>query len=229
MSEQRIEEMSDFFNKRAETYDDHMLIELDLNVFYDEIAKCFPVDRKYVKLLDLGCGTGLEIERLFKIYPNAEVTGVDLSIEMLNVLKEKYKDKEKQINLICKSYFDIDFGADTYDFALSTYSLHHFSAKLKLSLYKKIYTTLKYDGIYIEGDYTVKTIEEERQYIAENERLRKENSVNDGFYHYDTPFAIQTQIDLFKKAGFRNVEVRNQWDNTSIIVCHKVGGLNDNT
>ncbi|MGE5473885.1 MAG: class I SAM-dependent methyltransferase [Ignavibacteriales bacterium] len=221
MSDERIEEMSDFFNNRAETYDDHMLIDLQLNEFYDEIAKCFSSNRDNVKLLDLGCGTGLELERFLKLYPKSEVTGIDLSIQMLNELKKKYKDKEAQMNLICKSYFDVDFGIDTYDYVVSTYSLHHFSSELKISLYKRVYDALKSGGVFVEGDYTVKTVEEEQKLIEENEKIRKENRIEDGFYHYDTPFAIDTQIDLYKKSGFKNIEVKKQWDNTSIFVCTK--------
>lgn len=221
MSEQKIEEMSSFFDKRAETYDNHMLNELKLEVFYDEIAECIPLGREKVKLLDLGCGTGLEIERFFNIYPDAQVTGVDLSSKMLEVLRRKLKNREKQLNLICKSYFDIDFGIEIYDFVLSTYSLHHFSAELKLALYKNIFSSLKNDGLYIEGDYTAKSEEEERFYIAEKDRIRKENGYSEGFYHYDTPFSIQTQMDLLSEAGFSKVTLYKEWENTSIIICSK--------
>jgi tRNA (cmo5U34)-methyltransferase len=217
----RMEEMSAFFNKRAETYDDHMLKDMDLNMFYDEIGSCFPAGRKQVKVLDLGCGTGLELERLFSLYPDAEVTGIDLSENMLEILRNKFKDKEKQLHLICKSYFDVNFGSELFDFALSTYSLHHFSAELKLSLYRSIYASLQQDGVYIEGDYTVKSVEEERFYIAENEQIRKEAGIEDGVYHYDTPFAIQTQLNLLNKAGFHEVTIKKEWDSTTIIVCRK--------
>ncbi|HYE84668.1 MAG TPA: methyltransferase domain-containing protein [Clostridia bacterium] len=90
MSDKKFEQMADFFNCRAETYDFHMIDELDLNVFYEEIAKCIPKERNNIKLLDLGCGTGLELEGIFSIYPYAEVTGIDLSGKMLDVLREKY-------------------------------------------------------------------------------------------------------------------------------------------
>ncbi len=221
MSEQRLEEMSKFFDKRADTYDNHMLNELDLEVFYDEIAKCIPAGRGIVKLLDLGCGTGLEIERFFEMYPDAHVTGVDLSPKMLEVFRKKFSNKETQINLICNSYFDIEFGEEEFDFVLSTYSLHHFSAELKLALYKKIHHWLKEDGLYIEGDYAVKTIIEERSFINESERIRKENTTTAGFYHYDIPFAVQTQIDLLRSAGFDKVKTYQEWDNTSIFLCNK--------
>ena len=123
-----IETMSDFFDNRADTYDDHMLNELDLNAFYNEIAECIPKNRTNIKLLDLGCGTGLELERIFRIYPFAEVTGIDLSGKMLDILRAKYRDKTSQLKLIRQSYFDMDFGVDIYDIVLSAYSLHHYSS-----------------------------------------------------------------------------------------------------
>lgn len=215
------EEMSEFFNKRADTYEDHMLKDMDLKVFYDEIENCLPVGKEQVKVLDLGCGTGLELERLFKLYPEAEVTGIDLSENMLRILKNKFADKEGQLNLICKSYFDVDFGAEVFDLALSTYSLHHFTVESRLALYRNVAASLKQDGVYIEGDYTVKTVEEEKLHMAENERIRKENGVVDGIYHYDTPLAVQTQAELLRMAGFREVTIRKEWDSTTVFVCSK--------
>ena len=220
-SDRKIETMSDFFDNRAGIYDAHMIIELDLNVFYDEIADCIPKNRTNIKLLDLGCGTGLELERIFRIYPFAEVTGVDLSGKMLDILKAKYKDKMSQIKLICQSYFDVDYGNGVYDVVLSTYSLHHFSRELKLSLYRKIYRSLKEDGIYIEGDYTAKTTDEENRFIVESERIRKAGGITDGLYHIDIPFTAETQMNLLRQAGYKRVDIRKQWDKTTIFVCRK--------
>lgn len=184
----------------------------------EEIANCFSTSHIH-HLLDLGCGTGIELERLFKKYPDLSVTGVDLSQEMLHVLKQKYADKN--LNLICASYFDADLGQNTYEGILSTYSLHHFSEKMKAALYKKIYEALTDGGIYVEGDYTVKTMEQQNFYLSENERLKKENVIKDGFYHYDMPFTVQTQIKLLKAAGFTKTEVVKEWENTSIIAAKK--------
>lgn len=216
-----IETMSDFFDNRADTYDDHMLNELDLNAFYNEIAECIPKNRTNIKLLDLGCGTGLELERIFRIYPFAEVTGIDLSGKMLDILRAKYRDKTSQLKLIRQSYFDMDFGVDIYDIVLSAYSLHHYSRELKLSLYRKIYCSLKEGGIYIEGDYTVKTMDEENHFIEENERVRKDNEIMDGVHHIDIPFAVETQINLLRQAGFKWVNVKKQWEKTTIFICEK--------
>jgi hypothetical protein len=51
--------------------------------------------------------------------------------------------------------------------------------------------------------------------------MRRENAITDGFYHYDIPFAVQTQIDLLRSAGFDKVETYREWDSTSILICNK--------
>lgn len=215
----QLERMDDFFNNRAKTYDQHMLVDLQLDEFYEAIANCFPENNSTIKLLDLGSGTGLQLDKLFIKMPDLFVTGIDLSQAMLNVLKEKYSNKN--IKLICGSYFDVDFGKNCFDYVLSTYSLHHFSEEKKTSLYKKVFASLCVGGIFVEGDYTCKTLEQQHFYIAENERLRNENGITDGFYHYDTPFTAGTQINLLKEAGFTDIQLIKEWDNTSIITAKK--------
>ncbi len=216
-----LEEMSAFFNQRANIYDNHMLNDLQLAEFYDQIESCFPTALKHMKLLDLGCGTGLELERVFKAHEDAQVTAIDLSEKMLEKLKEKLVNHLSKIKIICGSYFDIDFGIDQFDLALSTYSLHHFETDKKLILYKKIFRSLKKGGYFINGDYTVKTLDEERFYINESQRIRQEQGLHYEFYHYDTPLFFQTEVNLLKESGFSEVTIQKQWDNTSIFVCIK--------
>ena len=217
MEHPNLEEMSAFFDLRADIYDRHMLDDLGLEDFYKAIAACFgaPVNR----LLDLGCGTGLELERLFLQYPNAEVTGIDMSAEMLKLLELKYPDKK--LRLIRGSYFDADFGGP-YDHALSTYSLHHFSEASKLGLYRRVHSALEPGGVFIYGDYTVRTIERQRELIAANEAIRRELGIADGeFYHVDTPFTAETEIKLMTEAGFAAADIIRQWEDATIITARK--------
>ena len=87
-NDNQIEEMADFFNLRAGGYDDHMkgAIAKDFNDFYKTISFSIPDTNDIIDILDLGCGTGLEIEGIFKKAPNAVLTCVDLSSEMLSEL-----------------------------------------------------------------------------------------------------------------------------------------------
>lgn len=215
-----MEEMSSFFTKRADDYDAHMLSNVaGCKEGYAVMATLIPKSCR--SLLDLGCGTGLELDAIFNILPGIKVTGIDLTQTMLDKLKLKHPDKS--INLICGSYFDVPFGISRYECAISFQTLHHFSHSMKSKLYRKIHHALTTDGIYIECDYMVETQEEEDFYYAENTRLRKELGISDTeFYHYDTPCTITNQIDLLKNAGFADVEKVFRIENTTMLVARKL-------
>ena len=194
-----MEKMQDFFARRVNGYDDHMLNEVKgARGGYARMAELIP-DNTY-RLLDLGCGTGLELERIFKRFPNISVTGIDITKEMLDKLNEKYKDK--RITLINGDYFETDLEDHIYDTAVSFQTMHHFGHEKKTELYRKIFNSLKEGGCYIECDYMVDTQEEEDHWFAENKRLRRELGIAENeFYHYDTPCTVQNQIKMLLKAG----------------------------
>jgi tRNA (cmo5U34)-methyltransferase len=214
-----IEQMKDFFTARVDGYDEHMIKGVQgCKEGYIKLAELLPRDVN--ELLDLGCGTGLELDEIFKTKPFINVTGIDLTQAMLDKLKQKHPDKK--LSLINASYFDYNFGISKYDAAISFQTLHHFSHEDKLKLYLKVFNALKTNGQYIECDYMVENQEEEDFYYSENDRIRKEQNIPDGdFYHYDTPCTKDNQIKLLLKAGFKTVEVKWRTGNTTIIVAEK--------
>ena len=107
--------MTDFFTNRVETYDEHMKTVEGCQEGYVKMAELIP--ENVVKLLDLGCGTGLELDEIFKLNPLIKVTGIDLTQAMLNKLKEKHA--EKDLTLINASYFDYEFDIEEYDVVIS--------------------------------------------------------------------------------------------------------------
>ncbi len=210
-----LEKMDAFFNARAKSYDGHMLNDLGLEEFYEVIAAQFLALKDTDRLLDLGCGTGLELERLFQKCPGLHVTGIDLSDAMLSVCKDKFQNLN--LHLICGSYFDTALEKGSYGYALSTYSLHHFSKDQKRSLYQRIYAALAPGGMFVLGDYTVKTREEEDFHLKESLRLSDTNLP--GTYHYDTPFTKETETSLIKDAGFSDIRIVRKWENTTVFVA----------
>ncbi len=213
------EKMADFFAERADTYDEHMLTEVEgCKEGYKKMATLIPKSTK--TLLDLGCGTGLELDEILPLFPDLKVTGIDLSKKMLLKLKEKHPDKN--LRLICGDYFTEKFGEEQFDCAVSFQTMHHFPHEKKLSLYKRIYYSLKEKGIYIECDYMVEKQSEEDFWFAEKERLLKENGITDDrYYHYDTPCTVSNQFTLIKKAGFIKVTQVFRIENTTMLVAEK--------
>ena len=191
---EKLELMDEFFAARVDGYDEHMIANVGgCKEGYIQMAQLVPEGS--TRILDLGCGTGLELDEIFKYMPDASVVGIDMTQAMLDRLREKHG--ERDITLICGDYFTTDFGADKFDCAISFQTMHHFSHEKKTELYAKIRDSLADGGVYIECDYMVTEQAEEDFYFAENERLRRENNIPDGvFCHYDTPCTVDNQIML---------------------------------
>lgn len=216
-----LEDMGSFFDKRVDNYEQHMHEEVsDSRQFYVETASLIPV-KKNLKLLDLGCGTGLELDEIFKINDDVHVTGIDLSSKMLERLMLKHREKTNQLNLIKGSYFDVDFGMEKFNIALSVQTMHHFTHEQKVTLYSKIYDCLLTGGCYIETDYIANSQEDEDFYYAESNRLKAKQGITKGFYHFDTPCTVENQMKLLNLAGFSCVELHERYQSTAICVAKK--------
>lgn len=208
-----LEKMSDFFENRLDSYDEHMRKSIvSADEFYPFTAKCLPM-RESCHILDLGCGTGLELEEYYSLNSSARVTGIDLSKGMLSELKRKLDNKD--ITLILGSYFDVPFGVCTFDAAVSVESLHHFTKEEKITLYTKLYTALKNNGYLILTDYFSLSDQEEYMHRQNLIALKAEQGITDDeFYHYDTPLTVKHETEALFEAGFSSVEVLNHWGAT---------------
>ncbi len=215
-----LEKMDEFFAARLEGYDAHMKEEIEgAREFYPFTAARLPAFEG-AKVLDLGCGTGLELEDYFRCNPAAGVTGIDLSAAMLEKLREKFP--EKKLRLICASYFDVPFGEAVYDAAVSVESLHHFAAEKKRSLYRRLFDALKTGGVFILTDYFAASDEEEAAFFREYDALRTAQAAEESeFYHFDTPLTVPHETELLKDAGFSEVEILGRWGATYTLSAKK--------
>ena len=213
MEEKKLEKMGDFFDARTDGYEEHQMTTIEAaEELYPFTADCLPKAPDST-VLDLGCGTGLELDHYFSMVPSACVTGIDLSSGMLHALREKYPDKS--LKLICGPYFDEPFGTALFDAAVSVESLHHFTKEEKIPLYKKVREALKENGYFILTDYFASTDEEEKFHRAELLRIKKEQNIgDDAFYHYDTPLTVAHEKEALLEAGFSTVEVLRNWGHT---------------
>ena len=211
-----LERMDSFFNSRVDTYDRHMIEEVEgANEFYKFTALQLP-KKGGARVLDLGCGTGLELEYLYAINPDAAVTGIDLSQGMLEKMKSKFPDKK--LRAVKGSFFDIIFGITAFDCIVSVQSLHHYTQRSKSALYRRVRQALKHGGYFILTDLFAESELEERKNFDDLDKLRHEESMGyDVICHYDTPLTLEHELEALRNANFSNVEVLKSWGNTSTI------------
>lgn len=211
-----LEEMADFFTKRLYDYEEHMSIwENSYQIF----AESLPANCR--KILDLGCGTGLELDRIWRRDPGIEVTGVDLCQNMLNKLQEKHGDKN--LVTICQDYFQYDFGHEAWDAVVSFESLHHFLPEKKQKLYQKVYNSLKDGGVFLLGDY-IACCEEEEELLRRTcvEKRARFAIPEDKFVHFDIPLTLEHERGLLEKAGFHMETVQDNPDGATIFLARKL-------
>ena len=215
-----LEKMDEFFEKRLSGYDEHMLTEIEgAREFYPFTASLLTKENGK-SILDLGCGTGLELEFYFSLGGKADITCVDLSKGMLEALKKKFADKN--IDTVLGSYFDVPFAENHFDSALSVESLHHFTKEEKILLYKKLRKALKADGFFVLTDYFASSADSEKQFRSELLRLKAEQGIkDDSFYHFDTPLTVGHEIEALVEAGFSSVKILKNWSATYTLVATK--------
>ena len=218
-----LEKMGEFFDSRLGGYEEHQLNCIDsAREFYPFTAGCLPRESG-TRLLDLGCGTGLELGYYFELVPSAEVTGIDLAPGMLKALKSKFPGR--RVTLIQGSYFDVPLGTCAFDAAVSVESLHHFTKEEKIPLYEKVRNALKPGGFLILTDYFAASDGEERARRAELLRLKREQGIgDDAFYHYDTPLTVEHETEALLSAGFASVTVLGNWGATYTLRADTVCG-----
>lgn len=215
-----LERMNDFFAARLAGYDEHMMSEIEgAREFYPYTASLLPL-KGGAKVLDLGCGTGLELEFYFQINSEASVVGIDLSADMLGTLQKKFADR--RIDLINGSYFDVPLGEDRFDAAVSVESLHHFTDVQKLGLYTKLNKALTDGGYFVLTDYFAESEALETHYFSELERQKSEEGLDpDALYHYDTPLTVEHEIEVLRKSGFSDVRIMRNWGATYTLLARR--------
>ena len=80
------------------------------------------------RVLEVGCGTGSNLAGLARLLPEAEISGVDLSPDMLQVARQKTTTFGDQITLLNRAYdAPLTCGVAAFDVVLFSYALSMFN------------------------------------------------------------------------------------------------------
>ncbi|MEG3225222.1 MAG: methyltransferase type 12 [Methanobacteriales archaeon Met13] len=229
MKEKSLDEiLKEKFSQGAEKYDrqrKHVIpcLEELYNIIYD-IAT---VERSNPKILDLGAGTGLLTSYLYKKYPKGYFTLVDLSEEMLNIARARFKN-EANFRYVVDDYLKTDFK-DYFDLAVSSLSIHHLKHQDKEFLYQKIYQHLSQGGVFLNADQILgpnPANEDEYQSnwmkrIDVGSLSEAEKKIIYDRMKLDNPATLENNLNWLKKSGFKDVDVFYKYYNFCILYGKK--------
>lgn len=80
------------------------------------------------RILDVATGTGDVAFRLHHLYPDAKITGIDLSEGMLDMARSKAKERKtgKEVEFVCADSLDLPFGTASFDAVTVAYGVRNF-------------------------------------------------------------------------------------------------------
>ena len=95
-------------------------------------------DMNPTEILEIGCGTGVNLIELTKKFPQSQFTGIDLSAEMLDKADGKSTIQKFEVELILEDYLNFD-SAKKYDIILFSYALTMMGKYKSAILEKAVY------------------------------------------------------------------------------------------
>ena len=197
----------------ASDYDENVKNETNpIREGYQELLNWVKLNSQKSKtIVDLGCGTGNttnSVDNFEKAYC------IDISQNMLNIAKEKLKNK-KNISFLENDLlgFFSEFKEDVkIDTVISTYAIHHLTQEEKHILFKKIFDFLDKNGQVIFGDLMFKNNNQENEIREKYPELKED--FDDELYWY-----VDDEVKELELIGFK-VEVK-QFSDLSWGICGK--------
>jgi tRNA (cmo5U34)-methyltransferase len=120
--------------------------------FYDTVLDLIPYPRDAaIEILDLGAGTGLLAALVAAAFPNAQITLLDISSEMLVKARERFAAQPRRVHYHALDYIHAPIPG-RYTIIVSALSLHHSPPEDLRVVFQKIYAALDNGGSFINAD-----------------------------------------------------------------------------
>jgi len=184
-----------------------------------------------INVIDLGCGTGTISKQIKENFPQARITCLDLTENMIEMSKLKladYSDMRYQTGDFKNYEFD-----DTYDVVVSSLALHHLvTDEDKISFYGKIYESLRPNGVFFNADIILGSSKHLQNIYMEKWKSFMKKCVSEEeiegrwlpqYREEDRPAKLLDQIDWLKDLGFSEVDIIWKYYNFAIYGGRKLG------
>jgi tRNA (cmo5U34)-methyltransferase len=199
------------FDATAATYDrDRMKLIPGHEAFYAAALELIPTNATHI--VELGAGSGLFSAMLRAAFPEAHLTLIDFSENMLALARQRLGN-DPQITYSLADYTTEPLPPNS-DAIVSSLSIHHLEDHRKRALLDPIFTALRPGGLFINADHIAGPTPE----LEETYQLRwlagvradgaSEQQIADSLFRQQedrrTPVAVQ--LMWLHEAGFTNVD-----------------------
>ena len=199
------------FDATAATYDrDRMKLIPGHEAFYAAALELIPTDAAHI--VELGAGSGLFSAMLRAAFPEAHLTLIDFSENMLALARGRLGD-DRHITFSLADYTTEPLPPNS-DAIVSSLSIHHLEDERKHALLRPIFTALRPGGLFINADHIAGPTPE----LEETYQLRwlsdvrangaTEPQIADSLFRQqeDRRTPVATQLAWLRAAGFANVD-----------------------
>jgi tRNA (cmo5U34)-methyltransferase len=199
------------FDATAATYDrDRMKLIPGHEAFYAAALELIPTDATHI--VALGAGSGLFSAMLRAAFPEAHLTLIDFSENMLALARGRL-GSDPHITFSLADYTAEPLPPHS-DAIVSSLSIHHLEDDRKRALLDPIFTALQSGGLFINADHIAGPTPE----LEETYQLRwladvradgaTEQQIADSLYRQqeDRRTPVTTQLAWLREAGFTNVD-----------------------
>ena len=183
--------VAESFGRAAQRYDSAAVLQHKIG---EKLLADLSSDDSLGSVIDLGCGTGYHSPQLQKHYANAEVTGVDISAEMLTYAATQYP----QGNWLCADAEDLPFEDNSQSLVFSNFALQWCENLDQLAA--QLYRVLKPQGQLCFAVPGPKTLRE----------LRSAWQQVDGRVHVNRFNSLLDWQSALQGAGFKQVELHSE-------------------
>jgi tRNA (cmo5U34)-methyltransferase len=139
-------------------------------------------------MLELGIGTGETARRVRDVHPNARLTAIDGSAEMLEHARSEFPDADLRV-----ARLEDEVPDGPFDLVYSALAIHHLDGAGKRDLFGRIAAVLRPGGVFVLADVVVRDDPEDQQTPIDGE--------------YDKPDRLDDQLDWLREAGFEATPV----------------------
>jgi tRNA (cmo5U34)-methyltransferase len=168
-----------------------------------------------VKVVDLGCGTGTVAQHVLRVFPNAQITCVDLAENMIAMARAKlgmYGTARYVVSDFQSFAFD-----GKYDVIVSSLALHHLATDIdKQSVYGQIYCGLRSGGVFYNADIVLgsndflqdRYMDQWQSFMGQNVSSKEiESKWIPKYRAEDRPAKLTDQLKWLTEIGFADVDV----------------------